>query len=123
IATQLNECFNVLTGGSRTALPRHQTLQASIDWSWHLLYDAEQTVLRRLSVFAGGFTLGAAEQVCAGEGIESHQMLGLITQLVAKSLVVENQTTGRERRYRLLETICQYARAKLGESGEEETIR
>jgi len=122
IATQLNECFHILTGGNRT-LPRHQTLQASIDWSWHLLYDAEQIVLRRLSVFAGGFTLEAARQICSGNGIESRQVSGLISQLVQKSLVVTNQASGRERRFRLLETIRQYAREKLVESGEEENIR
>jgi predicted ATPase/DNA-binding XRE family transcriptional regulator len=123
IASQLNECFHTLTGGSRTALPRHQTLQASIDWSWHLLYDPEQIVLRRLSVFAGGFTLEAAGQVCAGNGIEARQIVGVIAQLVTKSLVVANQESGRERRYRLLETIREYAREKLVESGEEENIR
>lgn len=123
IAKQLDQCFHILTGGSRTALPKYQTLQASIDWSWRLLYDPEQTVLRRLSVFAGGFTLGAAERVCAGERIESHHVFGLITQLVAKSLVVEHQVSGREKRFRLLETIRQYTREKLFESGEEENIR
>jgi non-specific serine/threonine protein kinase len=123
IASQLNECFHSLTGGSRTALPRHQTLQASIDWSWHLLYDPEQIALRRLSVFAGGFTLEAAEQVCAGAGIESRQVMSLLSQLVTKSLVVPNQESGGERRYRLLETIRQYARERLVESGEEESIR
>ncbi len=123
IATQLNECFHVLTDGSRTALPRHQTLQASIDWSWHLLYDSEQTLLRRLSVFAGGFTLEAAGQACAGNGIETRQVLGLISQLVTKSLVVVNQDSGSEKRYRLLETIRQYAHEKLVESSEEENIR
>jgi non-specific serine/threonine protein kinase len=122
IASQLNECFHVLTGGSRTALPRHQTLQASIDWSWHLLYDAEQTVLRRLSIFAGGFTLEAVRQVCEGDGIGPRQIAGVISQLVTKSLVVVNQDSGRERRYRLLETIRQYARERLIESGEEENI-
>ena len=123
IASQLNKCFHTLTGGSRTALPRHQTLQASIDWSWHLLYDHEQIVLRRLSVFAGGFTLEAAGQVCTGNGIESRQIIGLISQLVTKSLVVANQESGRERWYRLLETIRQYAREKLVEAGEEERFR
>ena len=123
IASQLNQCFHTLTGGSRTALPRYQTLQASIDWSWHLLYDPEQIVLRRLSVFAGGFTLEAAGQVCTGNGIESRQIVSLISQLVTKSLVVANQDAGHERRYRLLETIRQYAREKLVEAGEEERFR
>jgi predicted ATPase/DNA-binding XRE family transcriptional regulator len=91
IASQLNERFHSLTGGSRTALPRHQTLQASIDWSWHLLYDTEQIVLRRLSTFTGGFTLEAAQQVCTGNGIASRQIIGLLSQLATKSLVVANQ--------------------------------
>jgi predicted ATPase/DNA-binding XRE family transcriptional regulator len=123
IALQLNECFQILTGGSRTALPRYQTMQASIDWSWHLLHDSEQTVLRRLSVFAGGFTLKAAGQVCSGEGLEVHQAADKLSQLVTKSLVVVDQDSGRERRYRLLEMIRQYAHEKLTESGEEENIR
>ena len=123
IAEQLDECFHILTGGSRTALPKHQTLQASIDWSWRLLADSEQTLLRRLSVFAGGFLLEAVEQVCAEDEIEARQVFGLITQLVKKSLVVENQTAGRARRYLLLETIRQFAREKLVESGEEANIR
>ena len=123
IAMQLNECFHTLTGGSRTALPRHQTLQASIDWSWRLLYEPEQTILRRLAVFAGGFTVEAAGQVCAGDGIESRQVTGVISQLVTKSLILVNQDTERARRYRLLETIRQYARERLIESGEQENIR
>ncbi|HET9906862.1 MAG TPA: tetratricopeptide repeat protein, partial [Anaerolineales bacterium] len=94
-----------------------------IDWSWNLLSDSEQIVLSRLTVFAGGFTLEAAAQVCAGEGIESHQVFGFITQLVQKSLVVENRDIGNEQRYRLLETIRQYAREKLASFGQEETIR
>jgi len=130
IATQLNECFHILTGGNRT-LPRHQTLQASIDWSWHLLSDAEQTLLRRLAVFADGFTLEAASHICSENGIDAHHILDVTTQLVQKSLVVENQArpefdrrdSGREKRYRLLETIRQYAHEKLVETGEEEIIR
>jgi non-specific serine/threonine protein kinase len=123
IASQLDQRFHALTGGSRTALPRHQTLLASIDWSWHLLYDPEQIVLRRLSVFAGGFTLDSAGQVCRGKGIESRQIAGLIAGLVTKSLVVPLQESGRERRYHLLETIRQYARERMVEAGEEATIR
>jgi predicted ATPase/DNA-binding XRE family transcriptional regulator len=123
IEEQLDQCFHVLTGGSRTALPKHQTLQASIDWSWRLLNDSEQTLLRRLSVFAGGFMLEAVEQVCTEDTIELWQVAEVLSQLVHKSLVVENQASGRERRYRLLETIRQYTREKLIESGEEENIR
>jgi predicted ATPase/DNA-binding XRE family transcriptional regulator len=123
IAKQLDQCFRILTGGSRTALPKYQTLQASIDWSWHLLHEAEQILLRRLSVFAGGFIADAASQVCSVGGIESRDVLGVLSQLVQKSLVVENQVSGREKRFRLLETIRQYAREKLVGSGEEENIR
>jgi predicted ATPase/DNA-binding XRE family transcriptional regulator len=123
IAIQLNERFHTLAGGNRTALPRHQTLKASIDWSWHLLYDSEQILLRRLSVFAGGFTLNAASQICSGLGIESRQVLSLISQLVTKSLIVANRDSNREKCYRLLETIRQYAHEKLVEAGEEESIR
>ena len=123
IAEQLDKCFQILTGGSRTALPKHQTLQASIDWSWRLLDDSQQTLLRRLSVFAGGFILEAVEQVCTGDSIELRQVAEILSQLVQKSLVVENEASGRERRYRLLETIRQYAREKLIEAGEEVNIR
>jgi predicted ATPase/DNA-binding SARP family transcriptional activator len=122
IAVRLNESFNLLTGGSRTTMPRHQTLRASIDWSWKLLSQPEQITLRRLSVFAGGWTLDAAEAVCAGNGIESQQVLDVMTQLVAKSLVVVNQEARREKRYRQLEMIREYAREKLVEAGEEESI-
>ncbi|HMD82830.1 MAG TPA: AAA family ATPase, partial [Anaerolineales bacterium] len=123
IAEQLDQCFHVLTGGSRTALPKHRTLQASIDWSWQLLDDSEQTLLRRLAVFVGGFILEAVEQVCTGDNIELRQVAEILSQLVQKSLVMEKQASGRERRYRLLETIRQYAREKLIESGKEENIR
>ncbi|HXQ39302.1 MAG TPA: BTAD domain-containing putative transcriptional regulator, partial [Anaerolineales bacterium] len=123
IAARLNESFSLLTSNSRTKLARQQTLQASIDWSWNLLSDPERVLLRRLSVFAGGWTLEAAESVCSGEGIESEQVLELTSQLVMKSLVVAEQESGRERRYHLLEMIRQYAREKLVESGEEENLR
>jgi len=123
IAARLNESFSLLTSNSRTKLARQQTLQASIDWSWNLLSDSERVLLRRLSAFAGGWTLEAAESVCGDEGIESEQVLDLMTQLMMKSLVVAERESGRERRYRLLEMIRQYAREKLVESGEEEKIR
>jgi predicted ATPase/DNA-binding SARP family transcriptional activator len=122
LAAQLNESFNLLTSSYRTTLPRQQTLRASIDWSWNLLSDSERTLLRRLAVFAGGWTIDAAESVCAENGVESQQILIVMTQLVAKSLVVANQESGRERRYSLLEMIRQYAREKLVEAGEEENI-
>ncbi len=124
IAARLDDRFNLLTGGSRTALPRQQTLRASIDWSWNLLSDPERVLLRCLAVFAGGWTLEAAESVCNGAGdIESNQVSELMTQLVAKSLVIANRQPGRERRFHLHETINQYAQEKLIEAGEQETIR
>jgi predicted ATPase/DNA-binding XRE family transcriptional regulator len=123
IATHLGDRFNLLTGGSRTALPRQQTLRASIDWSWNLLSDSERTLLQRLSVFAGGWTLEAAESVCSAENsIQSLQVFELITQLVAKSLVIANRQPGPERRFHLHETIRQYAYEKLLEAGEQENI-
>ncbi|HXD10697.1 MAG TPA: tetratricopeptide repeat protein, partial [Anaerolineales bacterium] len=123
IAARLDESFNLLTGGSRTALPRQQTLRASIEWSWNLLTDSEEILLRRLSIFAGGWVQDAAEFVCAGNGIEAQPVLDALTQLVAKSLVVANQEAGRERRYHLLEMIREYAHERLVEAGEEEGIQ
>ena len=123
IAKQLDQCFHILTGGSRTALPKHQTLQASIDWSWRLLDDSERTLLRRLSVFAGGFILEAVEQVCTEDSFEFRQVAEILSQLVQKSLIAQNPGSGHEERFRLLETIRQYALEKLIEAGEEENIR
>jgi predicted ATPase/DNA-binding SARP family transcriptional activator len=117
IAARLDDRFRLLTGGSRTALERHQTLRALIDWSHDLLADAERGLFRQLSVFAGGWTFEAAEAVCSELNV-----LNLLTQLVNKSLVmVEEQAEGT--RYRLPETIRQYARDKLFESGEAEQVR
>ena len=124
IAARLDDRFHLLTGGSRTALPRQQTIRASIDWSWNLLSDPERTLLRRLAIFAGGWTLEAAESVCGLEGtIESPDVPELMTQLVAKSLVIANREPGRERRFHLHETIRQYAHEKLVEADEQENIR
>ncbi len=117
IARQLDESFNVLTGGSRTALPRHQTLRASMNWSWGLLTEVEQTFMRQLSVFVGGWTLEAAEAVCEGDVFE------LTNSLMKKSLIVLHQETGPETRYRFHESIRQYAHEKLLEAGGDETIR
>lgn len=122
IAARLGNRFSLLTGGSRTALGRHQTLAATMDWSYQLLSEAERTLLRRLSVFAGGWTLDAAEAVCAGDGINGTEVLALQVQLAAKSLVVVEAQNG-EARYRLLETIRQYARDRLVEAGEAPTAR
>lgn len=116
IAQRLEDRFRLLTGGSRTALPRHQTLQATMDWSYELLSPEEKRLLQRLSVFTGGFTLEAAERVCPGRGIDSSDVLDLLTSLVEKSIV--SFTGDRERRrYRLLETVRQYARQRLYEAG------
>jgi predicted ATPase len=124
IAARLDDRFNLLTGGSRTALPRQQTLRASIDWSWNLLSDRERALLRRLTVFAGGWNLQAAESVCGAAGdIEPNQVSELMTQLVAKSLVIANRQPGREWRFHLHETIRQYAQEKLIEAGEQENMR
>jgi predicted ATPase/class 3 adenylate cyclase len=121
IAERLTNRFRLLTGGSRTALRRHQTLRNAIDWSYDLLSDSERVALRRLAVFAGGFTLEAAEAVCGEDGVEEGDVLGLVTSLVDKSLVMIDQD-GRER-YRLLEMIREYALDKLVESGESEEVR
>lgn len=117
ISTRLNDRFRLLTGGSRTAMPRQQTLKALVDWSYGLLTDAERAVLRRLSVFAGGWTLEAAERVVVGAEVEDWEVLDLLTSLVDKSLVNFDSEWGRER-YRLLETVKGYASEKLEECGE-----
>lgn len=122
IAERLDNRFRLLTGGSRTALPRQQTLRALIDWSYELLSENERLLLRRSSVFMGGWTLELAEQVCADEWIDSYEVLDMLGKLVDKSLVAAKQEkTGI--RYRILETVRQYAREKLFESGEGETLR
>lgn len=115
IAARLSDRFRLLTRGDRAALPRQQTLQALIDWSHELLSERERVVLRRLAVFAGGFTLEAAEAVGATGTVASEDVLDLLTLLVDKSLVVLEP----DGRYRLLDTVQEYARAKLRESGDE----
>lgn len=117
IAERLDDRFNLLTGGSRTAPPRQQTLEATLDWSYTLLSETESKVLQRLSVFSGGATLDAAETVCVGAGVDRGDVLDTSSQLVDKSLVIAGQRSGGTR-YSLLETIRQYAREKLIESGE-----
>jgi predicted ATPase/class 3 adenylate cyclase len=116
IAARLHDRFLVLTGGSRTALPRHQTLRAAMDWSYDLLSDRERTMLRRLSVFSGGWTLEASEAVCSG-GVEAADIVDMLMQLVDKSLVVA-ETLGTEARYRMLETVREYGRDRLQEAEE-----
>ena len=122
IATRLDDRFRLLTGGSRTVLPRHQTLRGAIDWSYHLLSDPERVLLRRLSVFAGGSTLKAAESICAGENLEPVDILDRLTSLVDKSLVLAETQHG-EARYRLLETVRQYGRERLQEAAEADDAR
>ncbi|MBI4473768.1 MAG: adenylate/guanylate cyclase domain-containing protein, partial [Acidobacteria bacterium] len=117
LAMRLDDRFRLLTAGNRTALPRHQTLRAAIDWSYQLLWGVEGVLFRRLSVFLGGFTLKAAETVCGGDGIESFEVLDSLSRLVDKSLVIIDDT-GDEPRYRMLESIRDYAREKLEESDE-----
>jgi predicted ATPase/DNA-binding CsgD family transcriptional regulator len=126
IAARLDDRFALLTDGGRTALVRQRTLEAAMDWSHELLSRGERALLRRLSVFAGGFTLEAAEVVCSGlpsdEELEQAEVLDLLSRMVDKSLVLVVEQAG-EARYRLLETIRQYGREKLERSGEEAGIR
>ncbi len=122
INKRLDQRFRLLTGGSRTALPRQQTLRWLIDWSYDLLQPAEQALLCRLAIFAGGWTLEAAEQVCMGDGVDSVDMLDLHASLADKSLVMAEERGGTMR-YRLLETVRQYARDRLFESGQGESWR
>ena len=122
IADRLNDSFRLLVAGSRTAMPRHRTLHATMDWSHELLSLEERALFRRLSVFAGGLTLEAAESVCTGGGLEQGEVLESLSHLVDKSLVIMREEGG-EGRYRLLETVRQYAREKLSESGEAEQVR
>jgi|SRR5579859_1350881 len=122
LAARLDDAFRLLTGGSRTALPRHQTLQALIDWSYDLLPPAEQVLLRRLAAFAGGWTLEAAETVCAGKELEPAAVAELLGRLIDKSLVLVEERAGVAR-YRLMETVRQYAQAKLAVGGEADEVR
>ncbi len=122
IAARLDDRFHLLTGRSRTVLPRHQTLRAAIDWSYNLLPDAERVLLQRLAVFAGGWTLEAAEAVCAGGSVEAAEILNRLTSLVDKSLVLV-EMLGAEARYRLLETVREYGLAQLRQSGEADDVR
>lgn len=122
IAARLESSFGLLTGGSRTAMPRQQTLRASIDWSWELLSEMERILIRRLTVFAGGWTLEAAESVCSLDGEGSMDVLANLSRLVERSLVIVEQS-GRETRYSCHEVIRQYAQEKLAGSGEVERVR
>ena len=122
LARRLDRRFAVLAGGRRGAVERHQTLRAAIDWSFELLTEPEQRLLGRLAVFAGGCTLQAAETVCSGDSIDPGAVFDLLAGLVARSLVVAEQS-GPQSRYRLLETIRQYGEERLDQAGETERWR
>ena len=122
ILDSLHDRFRLLTGGSRTSVLRQQTLRASVDWSHALLTEAERVLFRRLAPFMDGFDLDAAQAVGGGDDVERYQVLDMLGLLVDKSLVTADDNGGRTR-YRLLETVRQYASEKLGESGEAGTVR
>jgi predicted ATPase/class 3 adenylate cyclase/DNA-binding CsgD family transcriptional regulator len=122
ILDSLHDRFRLLTGGARTAVRRQQTLRASVDWSHALLTEPERVLFRRLAVFQGGFDLDAAQTVAGGGDVQRYHVLDQLTLLVDKSLVIADDSTGRTR-YRLLETVRQYALEKLGESGEADAVR
>jgi predicted ATPase/DNA-binding CsgD family transcriptional regulator len=121
ISERLDDSFGLLASGGRTAMPRHRTLRATMDWSHELLPEEERTLFRRLSVFAGGFTLEASESVCAGEDLEGGRVLGLLSHLVDKSLVTTREKDGGTR-YRLLELVRQYAMERLKDAEEEAKV-
>ncbi len=128
IARRLDDAFRLLTGGSRTVLPRHQTLRALIDWSYNLLEEPERILLRRLSVFSGGWSLEAAERVCADEDEDyqplcAEDILDLLSELVDKSLVQTTSAADGSNHFRMLETIRQYAHEKLVDEGESVSVR
>jgi predicted ATPase/class 3 adenylate cyclase len=122
LATRLDDRFRVLGGGRRGAVERHQTLRATIDWSYDLLNETERRLLERLSVFAGGFTLAAAEAVASGDGIEPDAVLDLLVSLVAQSLIIAD-SRGPNTRYWLYETIRQYAAERLENRGDADQVR
>jgi predicted ATPase/DNA-binding SARP family transcriptional activator len=123
IDARLDDGFRLLSSASRTALPRHQTLQATLDWSYDLIPEKEQTLFRRLAVFAGGFALEEAEAVCSGGEIEAPEVLGLLNQLVEKSLVVAEPAAEGAMRYRMLDTLRRYGWTRSVESGEATAIQ
>lgn len=122
IVSSLHDRFRLLTGGARTAVRRQQTLRASVDWSHALLTEPERVLFRRLAAFMGGFDLDAAQAVAGGGEVERYQVLDQLTLLVDKSLVVVENASGATR-YRMLETVRQYALEKLGESGDADEVR
>jgi predicted ATPase/class 3 adenylate cyclase len=122
IESKLNQRFRLLTGGSRTALPRQQTLRSLIDWSYDLLGDSAKLLLQRLSVFAGGWLLEAAESICAGATLAPSEILDLLTSLSDKSLVAADPNDANSR-FRMVETVRQYAKERLLESGGGDIVR
>jgi predicted ATPase/DNA-binding SARP family transcriptional activator len=122
LSRRLGDAFRVLTAGGRTAVPRHRTLRATMDWSHDLLRDSSKVLFRRQAVFRGGFTLDAAEVVCAGDGIGADEVLDLVARLVDRSLLTVHEQAGSAR-YRALETVRQYALERLKESGEADAVR
>ena len=120
IAERLDDTFRLLTGGSRTALPRQQTLLATVDWSYQLLTDTEKALFERLAVFRGGFSLDAAEAIIAGDGVDEFDVFDLLASLVDKSMIQGGAVAGR---FRLLETLRQFALAKLTDAGAGEEWR
>lgn len=123
IAARLNDRFALLAAATHLTRSHHRTLRAAIDWSYDLLAHRERILLQRLAVFAGGFTVETAESVCAGEEIERGQLLGLLSSLVDKSLVMAETLSGTQARYRLLESIHEYAQEKLSEAGKTTRLR
>ena len=123
IAERLDDSFRLLARGIRTAVPRHQTLRGAVQWSYDLLSDAERLLFDQLSVFRGGFTLEAVEDVCSGDVQESFEVLEVLYQLVDKSLVVVEEVPGSGPRYRLLEVLRQYSAEMLAGTGETESVR
>jgi hypothetical protein len=122
VASRLDDRFRLLTGGARTALPRQRTLEATVAWSDDLLASAERLLFDRLTVFAGGFSLGAAERVCADEALPAADVLELTSRLVERSMVTADQLPQAATRYGLLETLRQFGRQKLVERAETEAV-
>jgi predicted ATPase/transcriptional regulator with XRE-family HTH domain len=122
LAARLDQRFRLLTGGSRAALPRQQTLRATIDWSYQLLTAEERLLFGRLSVFASSWTLDAAEAVCGGRGIHSDDVVALVLRLIDKSLVVPEDETDHGQRYGLLQTLRQYGREQLVAADEADAL-
>ena len=122
LAARLDDRFRLLTGGARTAMPRQQTLRAVVEWSYELLFDDEQRVFERLSVFAGGCTLEAAEAVCAGDDVAVEDIADLLAHLVDKSLLIADHS-GPEVRFRLLQTLGLFGRERLVASGDADGVR